>query len=205
MAQLGPVSMLARGARTAGSSAILAATILLAAGTAGFVLNWTMLLAVLPPDEFFSAGARYLVFGLLFPISWMAAAQPLAVAQSLRRVYRSHRNEVLTLISGALQSELPEGSSEDPGRWMRAFEEFRAHIDRYPRLIRALLRLGLRRLPMAEIETALRGGSGPAPVRIAGAIADHIEAELGGLSSALWLVGVVGANLIAFALVFHFA
>jgi hypothetical protein len=64
--------------------------------------------------------------------------------------------------------------------------------------MRRLLHLGLRRLPVAVIEAALRSGSGPAPLRIAGAIADHIEAELAARASAYWLVGVVTANLLAY-------
>ena len=44
-------------------------------------------------------------------------------------------------------------------------------------------------------------GAGPAPLLIAGAISDHIEAELAGRASAYWLMGVVAANLLAYLLI----
>ena len=201
MTSLGPVSLVARGARSAGSSAILAAAIFVTVGVLAFALNWAMLLAVFPPGGLLSSGARYLFFGLLFPVAWIAAAQPLAVASALRRFYRAHRDEVLTFISGALRSEVAGDSQHTVERWIGAFEGLRAHIDRDPRIMRALLRLGLRRLPVEEIETALRSGSGPAPLLIAGAIADHIEAELAARASARWLLGVVAANLLAYLVV----
>jgi hypothetical protein len=160
-----------------------------------------MLLAVLPPSGLLSSGARYLFFGLLFPVAWIAAAQPFAAASGLRRFYRSHRDEVLAFVSAALQSEVAGDAQHTVERWIGAFEGLRAHIDRYPRIMRALLRLGLRRLPVGEIETALRSGSGPAPLLIAGAIADHIEAELAARASAYWLAGVVAANLLAYLMV----
>ena len=201
MAPSGTVMFLARGARSAGSSAILAAAILMGVGATAFALNWAMLLAVLPPSGLFSSGAQYLVLGLLFPIAAIAAAQPLAVASGLRRFYRTHRNEVIAFITGALQSEVTSDADQSLARWIGAFEALRAHIDRYPRIMRALLKLGLRQLPVAEIETALRSGTGPAPVLIAGAITDHIEAELAGRASAYGLAGVVAANLLAYLMV----
>ena len=201
MTSLDPVSFLARGARSAGSSVVLAAAVLVGAGAIGFAVNWAMLLALLPPGGLLSSGARYLFFGLLFPIAWIAAAQPVAVAGALRRFYRAHRDEVLAFIARALQSEVAGGAQHTAERWIGAFEGLRAHIDRYPRIMRALLRLGLRRLPVEEIETALRSGSGPAPLLIAGAIADHIEAELAARASLRWLLGVVAANLLAYVAV----
>ena len=197
MSSLGPVSFVARGARSAGSSAILAAAIFVTVGVIAFALNWAMLLAVLPPGGLLSSGARYLFFGFLFPVGWIAAAQPFAVASGLRRFYRAHRDEVLAFIARALQSEVAGDAQHTADRWIGAFEGLRAHIDRYPRIMRALLRLGLRRLPVGEIETALRSGTGPAPLLIAGAIADHIEAELAARASARWLLGVVAANVLA--------
>ena len=201
MTSSGSVTFLARGVRSAGSSAILGAAILMGVGAAAFVLNWAVLLAVLPPSGLFSSGVRYLFLGLLFPIAWIAAAQPWAVASGLRSFYRTHRDEVLTFIMGALQSKVADNADQNHARWIAAFEALRTHVDRYPRIMRALLRLSLRQLPVAEIETALRSGTGPAPVLIAGAIADHIEAELAARASAYWLMGVVAANLLAYLLV----
>ena len=201
MTSMGPVTFLARGARSAASSVILAAAMLVIVGATAFAFNWAMLLAVLPPSGFLSTGVRYTIFGLLAPVAWIAAAQPFAVAGGLRRFYRAHRDEVLAFVSGALQREVAGDAQHTEDRWIGAFEGLRAHIDRYPRIMRALLRLGLRRLPIAEIETALRSGSGPAPLRIAGAIADHIEAELAASASGYWLVGVVAANLLAYLVI----
>lgn len=201
MTSLGPVSFMARGVRSAGSSAILIAVILAGVGAIAFALNWALLLVVLPPSGLVSSGAQYLFFGLLFPVAWIAAAQPLAVARGLRRFYRGHRDEVLTFITGALQSESAGEANHSVDNWIAAFEGLRAHINRYPRIMRALLQLGLRRLPVAEIETALRSGTGPAPLLIAGAIADHIEAELAARAAAYWLLGVVTANLLAYLVV----
>jgi len=198
---LGPVSFMTRGVRSAGSSTILVAIILVGVGAIAFALNWAMLLVVLPPGGLFSSGARYLVFGFLFPVAWIAAAQPFAVARGLRRFYRVHRDEVLTFITGALQNESAGGTNHYVDRWIAAFEGLRAHVNQYPRIIRALLQLGLRRLPVGEIETALRSGTGPAPLLIAGAIADHIEAELTARASAYWLLGVATANLLAYLVV----
>ena len=197
MNQVSPVSSLGRGVRSAGSSAALAAAILVSVGAAGFAFNWTMLLAMLPSSGLLSSGARYLFFGLLFPVGWIAALQPYAVASGLRRFYRAHRDEVLTFMTGALQSEAAGDANQTLDRWIGALEGFRAHIGRYPWVMRALLRLGLRRLPVGEIETAMRSGSGPAPLRIASAIADHIEAELAARASVYWLLGVVTANLLS--------
>jgi hypothetical protein len=108
---------------------------------------------------------------------------------------------VLTFIIGALQSESAGEADHSVDRWISAFEGLRAHINQYPRIMRALLQLGLRSLPVGEIETALRSGTGPAPVLIAGAIADHIEAELAARASADWLLGVVTANRLAYVVV----
>ena len=201
MTLLGPVSFMSRGVRSAGSSAILVAIVLAGVGAIAFAFNWAMLLGVLPPGGLISSGAQYLFFGLLFPVAWIAAAQPFAVARGLRRFYRAHRDEVLTFITGALQSESEGEASHSGDRWIAAFEGLRAHINQYPRIMRALLQLGLRSLPVEEIETALKSGTGPAPVLIAGAIADHIEAELAGRASAYWLLGVATANLLAYIVV----
>jgi hypothetical protein len=201
MTSVGPVSFLARGARSAGSSIVLVAAILVSVGAAAFALNWAMLLAVLPTGGLLSSGASYLFFGLLFPVAWIVAAKPFAVAGGLRRFYRAHRDEVLAFVSGALHREVVDDAGPTEDRWINAFEGLRAHVDRYPRIMRALLRLGLRRLPIAEIETALRSGSGPAPLRIAGAIADHIETELSASASGHWLAGVVAANLLAYLVI----
>jgi hypothetical protein len=201
MTSLGPVSFMARGALAAGSSALLAAAILASAGAIGFIVNWAMLLLVLPPGGYLSSGARYLFFGVLFPVAWCAAAQPLAVARGLGRFYRTHRDEVLSFVASALQSEAAGDADQTVDRWMDAIKGLRAHIDQYPRIMRRLLHLGLRSLPVDEIEAALRSGSGPAPLRIAGAIADHIEAELAARASAYWLVAVVAANLLAYLVI----
>jgi hypothetical protein len=197
MTSLGPVSFMARGVRSAGSSAILVAIILAGVGAIAFALNWALLLVVLPPSGLLSSGAQYLVFGFLFPVAWIAAAQPFAVARGLRRFYRGHRDEVLTFITGALQRESAGEADHSVDRWIGAIEGLRAHIDQYPRIMRALMQLGLRQLPVGEIETALRSGTGPASTVIAGAIADHIEEELAARASAYWLFGVVTANLLA--------
>ena len=201
MSPVRSIPVLGRGVRSAGSSAILVAAIFVAVGAAGFALNWAMLLMALPSSGLLSSGARYVFFGLLFPIAWIAAAQPFAVASGLRRFYQAHRDEVFTFVTGALQSEMTGDGNQSMDRWIGAFEGLRAHIDRYPRIMRTLLQLSLRRLPVAEIETALRSGTGPAPLLIAGAIADHIEAELTARASAYWLVGVVAANLLAYLVI----
>jgi len=201
MTSLGPVSFMARGVRAAGSSALLALAIIVSVGAIGFILNWAMLLGVLPPGGYLSTGARYLFFGFLFPVAWCAAAQPLAVASGLSRFYRTHRDEVLSFVASALQSEAAGDADQSMDRWIGAIEGLRAHIDQYPRIMRRLLHLGLRSLPVAEIEAALRTGSGPAPLRIAGAITDHIEAELAARASAYWLVAVVAANLLAYLVI----
>jgi hypothetical protein len=171
-------------------------------GVIGFALNWIMLLAVLPSGGVLSSGARMLVFGIVFPVGWLIAAQPFAVASGLSRFYRWHRDEVLSLIAGALQSEAGAGSDQAQDRWIGAVEALRAHINQYPRALRALLQLGLRRAPIGEIETALRTGSGPPHLRIAGDIADHLEAELARGASALWLVVVAAGNLLASCVVY---
>jgi hypothetical protein len=180
---------------------LLAVAILVGVGAIGLILNWAMLQFVLPPGGYLSSGARYLFFGLLFPLAWCAAAQPLAVARGLGRFYRTHRDEVLSFVANALQSEAAGDANQSMDRWLGAIEGLRAHIDQYPRVMRGLLHLGLRSLPVAEIEAALRTGSGPPPLRIAGAIADHIEAELVGRASAYWLVAVVAANLLAYVVI----
>jgi hypothetical protein len=199
-----PAAMLGQGLKSAGLAAGMAAAVMLAIGAFTLVVNWTMLLLVLPGEGLFSFGARMLIFGIAFPIAWLAAAQPFAVGRGLRRFLQRNRTDVLSFIAAALEHEAGGNADPAPDRWLGAVEALKSHIDRYPRPLRPILRLGLRRAGIGEVETALRTGSGPAPVRIASAIADRLESELAG-SPTVWLWVVGAANLLAYILVFVIA
>lgn len=196
------VAVFAQGMRSAGWAAGAAAARLAMVGFVALVVNWLAVLFVLPAGGPVSAGAQMLIFGIAFPIGWLIAAQPYAVASGLRRFYRENRDQLLSLIAGAIEQEAGGGADPAPERWLRAVSELRGHIDRYPRMLRPLLRLGLRRAGIEDIERALQSGSGPAPLRIAAAVADRLEAEFAGSTSAVWLGAAGAANLLGYGLVF---
>jgi hypothetical protein len=199
-----PVAVLGQGLKSAGLAAGIAAAIVLVVGILALALNWIMLLLVLPGEGLFSFGALMLIFGVAFPIAWLIAAQPFAVGRGLRRFLQRNRTDVLSFIAAALEQEAGGNADPAPDRWLGAVDALKSHIDRYPRPVRPILRLGLRRVGIGEIETALRTGSGPAPVRIASAIADRLESEFAG-SPTVWLWTVGAANLLAYILVFLIA
>lgn len=191
------MAVLLRTLRSAALSAGQAAALVAGVGLLGLALNWALLLLA-ARGGVLSSGFLILVFGIGFPIGWLLAAQPWAVGRVTRRLYRLHRDEVLGIVAAALRREVGEEADPSPERWFEALDGIRNHVEHYPRPVRPLLRLALQRAGIGAVEGALRTGSGPAPVRIAAAIADRIEQNLAG-SGALWLGIVMGINLLAWA------
>lgn len=194
-------ALLAQGARSAGSAAGTAAAILVGVGLLGVALNWLALLLVLPSaGGALSFGASALVFGVAFPVGWLVAAQPFAVGKGLRRLYRSQRDHLASLIAGALEREAGAAADAAPERWLDALDGLRGRLDRLPRPVRPLVRLAVRRAGLEAVEATLRRGSGSVPQRIAEAIVDRLDAELGGSAPAVWLWATVAANLLGLVL-----
>ncbi len=198
-------------------SALLAAgrvaAVLAGFAIAGAGLNWLALLGFFPlpgadalelsrEQGLLSSTARVALFGVVFPLAWLLAAQPVAVWSAARLVYRRHKDDVLAGITSVLRLDVDADADVDAAQWLARLEELKDAIAaRQPAVLRPVVRLALLVSSLPAIEQRIRDGSGPMVTRVAVAVADQIEEQLSeGASIWLWLVGLANAGAIAVAI-----
>jgi hypothetical protein len=161
----------------------------------GFLLNWAVLW--LNPSRW-----GWPILGVLFPLAWMVAAKPIAVSFSLRRMFRLHREQLVAAIAHQIETGMDGKLELDGDQWSLTLQTLRQGLEsQQPRVMQPVIRAALSQAGVTEMETAFRRGTGPAPARIAGIVADRLDQQLAGrgtlplrivlLANAVAIVGVM--------------
>jgi hypothetical protein len=173
-------------------------------------LNWALLLYGLLPylraagDQAavarpLSTGLVVLVLGVAFPVGYLFAAQPLALRRAGRRLYAEHRQHALALVAGAVEKELGQGETVDPGRLQRALEAMRLSVEDQPAMLRPVVRVAFREAGVGRLEEALVESGGSVRGSLAKVIDEQLEDRVSGGGFVLGAVAV--ANVLAVAAV----
>jgi hypothetical protein len=132
----------------------------------------------------------------------MVAAKPIAVSFSLRRMFRLHREQLVAAIAHQIETGMDGTLELDGDQWSLTLQTLRQGLEsQQPRVMQPVIRAALSQAGVTEMETAFRRGTGPAPARIAGIVADRLDQQLAGrgtlplrivlLANAVAIVGVM--------------